>query len=294
MSTPEGMRAERARFSELLEQYFDIAYDDSRMCAGHSSGADKLRDELTELFRLTQQAAQHANLHADAAIADLATLTAQRDAFEADARRYRFLRDDAATTGTYVPEVWSTINHYRAFERLAGDALDNAIDTATSAKSFPIARLREVFAYDENTGALTWKIEKNGRPPGTVAGSKHREGYSVVMVDTVPFMVHRIIFALIHDRWPAAQIDHINCDPSDNRPCNLREATPAENSRNQRIRSNNKSGYKGVFFLRGRWMASIRLDGKHKYLGIFDTAEEASAAYSIVATEAHGQFVRLK
>lgn len=91
------------------------------------------------------------------------------------------------------------------------------------------------------------------------------------------------------------QIDHINCDTLDNRRCNLRYATLAENNRNQRIAKNNTSGYKGVTFekRRGVWRASIAHDGHRYRLGSFPTAEAAAAAYNEASAKLHGNFGRI-
>lgn len=43
---------------------------------------------------------------------------------------------------------------------------------------------------------------------------------------------HRVVFALTRKRSPAGLVDHINGDPADNRPRNLREATREENLHN--------------------------------------------------------------
>lgn len=48
-------------------------------------------------------------------------------------------------------------------------------------------------------------------------------------------------------------------------------------------KSNNKSGFVGVYFHKsaGRWAASITVSGKARHLGLFDTPEEASQAYEM-------------
>jgi len=55
---------------------------------------------------------------------------------------------------------------------------------------------------------------------------------------------------------------------------------------------NNTTGFKGVYLVRstGRFKASIRLAGKHTYLGTFDTKEEASKAYEEAANDHWGEF----
>ena len=52
--------------------------------------------------------------------------------------------------------------------------------------------------------------------------------------------------------------------------------------------TNTKSGYKGVYFQAGKYMASIQYKGASYYLGRFGTAEKASEAYEAKAIELWG------
>lgn len=49
------------------------------------------------------------------------------------------------------------------------------------------------------------------------------------------------------------------------------------------------SKYKGVSPYRGRWQATIRIDGKLKWLGSFDTAEDAARAYDDAVLQYRGR-----
>ena len=90
---------------------------------------------------------------------------------------------------------------------------------------------------------------------------------------------HRIVWAMTYGYWPGHQIDHINGVRNDNRLCNLREATVAQNPQNQRTSPRNASGYPGVSWTTdGKWEAHITVDGRRHHLGLFDTAREAYAA----------------
>jgi len=90
------------------------------------------------------------------------------------------------------------------------------------------------------------------------------------------------------------EVDHANGDTLDNRRCNLRLASRAQNARNSKIHRTNKSGYKGVDFRKRerRWRAQIMFQGKTYHLGYFDTAELAAQAYDAAARMAFGKFAR--
>lgn len=63
-------------------------------------------------------------------------------------------------------------------------------------------------------------------------------------------------------------------------PSTCRWATQEIQCRNQRLRKNTSSTYRGVCFFKriGRWIAYITISGKRKHLGYFDTEEEAAQA----------------
>ncbi len=87
-------------------------------------------------------------------------------------------------------------------------------------------------------------------------------------------------------------VDHINGDTLDNRRCNLRFASAAENIRNSRRRITNTSGFKGVYWntQARKWQADIRVLGKKIYLGRYDDPKEAHEAYCAAALKYHKEF----
>lgn len=100
--------------------------------------------------------------------------------------------------------------------------------------------------------------------------------------------MHRIIMYAL----PGTQIDHINHDTLNNQKSNLRFVTQSQNSINQVIRTNNKTGIKGVFQnKRGSYCAQITKNYKHIHIGTFATKEEAHNAYINVAYKLFGEFV---
>lgn len=72
-------------------------------------------------------------------------------------------------------------------------------------------------------------------------------------------------------------VDHINGNFDDYRKHNLRICNNAENNRNRGLQRNNTSGYPGVGWVKReqKWRARIKVDGKEKYLGLFDNIDDA-------------------
>lgn len=175
----------------------------------------------------------------------------------------------------------------------------------------PIELLRECFDYSPETGELRWKerpVEHFSRPcmrdnwnrqnAGKVITSITGSGYIRVRIYKVCYMAHRVIFAMMTGKEPKAEIDHINRNRSDNRWCNLREASKSENRANASLRKDNQLGVRGVsLFKQGnyvRYVAEICMNGKRRRLGYFSTIEEASDAYKAAADKLHGQFASHK
>lgn len=87
--------------------------------------------------------------------------------------------------------------------------------------------------------------------------------------------LHRLIVNPPEDM----EVDHKNRVKTDNRRCNLRVVTTAENLQNKSVYKNSKSGVTGVRQKpNGRWQAYKYLNGKQMHLGYYDTKEEASQA----------------
>lgn len=139
--------------------------------------------------------------------------------------------------------------------------------------------LREMFRYEPVSGHLIWKA---GKRVGKRAGSQQgKGGYRHVRVGDKYMYEHRIAMLLTLGEIPEdIQIDHVNHDKGDNRLANLRFTTHTQNGRNVKKISTNTTGVTGVTFckLTGKYQAQIHMNGKCKYLGQYDTLEEAATA----------------
>lgn len=107
----------------------------------------------------------------------------------------------------------------------------------------------------------------------------------------VTIFIHQQILS----RRDGMEIDHINGDPTDNRRANLRHATKAQNQMN-RSAVVSGSGFKGVTRNHDNWTATIsrREGGRRirKYLGTFNSKEDAARAYDAAASILFGEFAR--
>ncbi|MBN1358996.1 MAG: HNH endonuclease [Sedimentisphaerales bacterium] len=88
-------------------------------------------------------------------------------------------------------------------------------------------------------------------------------------------------------------VDHINGNGLDNRRCNLRFCTQAQNSRNSRKHSGAKSRFIGIHPHRDKWDVVVTHNRKQHYGGSFDDEVEAAKARDRLALELHGEYARL-
>lgn len=159
--------------------------------------------------------------------------------------------------------------------------------------------IKELVAYDSETGALTWKRRPislfsdanipaeracrtwNTRYFGKPAlQSINSGGYRHGCIFGLFFTAHQIAWCVHHGRWPTGEIDHINGRRCDNRIVNLRDVTALENRRNQTRSSANRSGATGVHWCNTerRWVARIKIGQRTVVLGYFRVKEDAIAA----------------
>jgi len=126
-----------------------------------------------------------------------------------------------------------------------------------------------------------WGKERLLKPQITV------QGYYIVALykngKIKQFIVHRLVYqTFIGDLIKGLVIDHISGVRTENNVENLQQITYRANTIKGELCKNNTSKYVGVSRVKDRynkWLAQIRINGKQKNLGHFDSEEEASAAY---------------
>ena len=161
-------------------------------------------------------------------------------------------------------------------------------------EQLPLERVKELLNYNPETGMFTWRIDRYRVKAGTVAGHLNEKGYYSVRTNKKHHLLHRLAWLYVTGKYPKNFVDHVNGDKTDNRFENLREATKSQNGMNTNIRCTNTSGFKGVSYHKasGKWVAQAKLNYKHYYLGIYPTAEEASAVYNDFVKTHHKEFYK--
>ena len=109
-------------------------------------------------------------------------------------------------------------------------------------------------------------IERSNKP--------RSHGYIQIKVGGKHYLAHRLIM-LAFVGESDQEVDHINRIRHDNRFENLRYCTRRENALNMAMVDNTK----GYTWYRNKWQAYIRINGKQKHLGCFDTEAEARQAF---------------
>ena len=158
------------------------------------------------------------------------------------------------------------------------------------------AEVSEYLAYNPDTGFFTWIKAPNPKQAYRIGqqakGQKHSKGYRQLTFKGKRYLAHRVAWLLMTGEWPPEQIDHINHIRHDNRWTNLRVASHVQNHHNLALHSANKTGFRGVHFHQAaqKFEAYVMYQGKKKYLGLYDTAEEAATIARAERIKLHGDF----
>lgn len=104
-------------------------------------------------------------------------------------------------------------------------------------------------------------------------------------------LMHRVIMKAPKGK----DVDHINRNTLDNRKENLRVCTHAENMRNQKVKYDGFTGFKGVVWNKRnqKYMGQIKFNGKRIHLGYSVDKQELARRYNIAAKKYFGKFALL-
>jgi hypothetical protein len=118
--------------------------------------------------------------------------------------------------------------------------------------------------------------------PGGIYACRHVKRKNIFM--------HRMIMNAPVGKF----VDHIDRNGLNNRRCNLRLCSFAENIRNA-VGWGKTSRYKGVAKRKKdkKWISSIRYNNKFHYLGYFENETDAAKAYDKMARKFFGEFAYL-
>lgn len=170
----------------------------------------------------------------------------------------------------------------------------------------PIDYVLEAVEYVEH-GALIWKERPlhhfpdkramkiwNTKYKGKEAkGSLKHNGYRYIDIWKWSISLHRLIW-FYHNKSidGMLEVDHIDCDRSNNRIENLRLSTPNGNQHNKPLQKNNSSGYKNVYWHNqaNRWVVRVTVNKRAKSFGLYNSKEDANEVAKKARAQLHGEF----
>lgn len=144
--------------------------------------------------------------------------------------------------------------------------------------------LRKIIRYDPDTGLFT-------RTDGSPCGYVMNTGYREISVNNKKWLAHRLAFVYMEDSLPK-YVDHVNQIKDDNRWCNLRPCSHAENMRNTKIRSTSLTGVRNVRLHKrsGLYNVALKITGKVKSLGYYKDLELAALVAEEARYKYYGKF----
>lgn len=141
-------------------------------------------------------------------------------------------------------------------------------------------RLKELFNYNPETGIFTRLTSRGGRRIGDAAGTLNSDGYLGIQIDSSHYKCQRLAWLYVYGVFPIGQIDHKDHIRYHNWIDNLRDTSNADNHKNMKASTRNKSGKLGVHWHKAssKWIARIGYNGKVEHLGSFSNKNDAIIA----------------
>jgi len=157
-----------------------------------------------------------------------------------------------------------------------------------NADSLTPETLRELLAYEPETGVFRWLQKTSRATVGDVAGAVRGRGYLAVCIRGTQHYSHRLAFYWMTGQWPEGVVDHKDGNRKNNAWSNLRDVSKSINGQNQRrATSISTTGLLGAHRCRGKFKAEIVVNRIPIHIGVFDSASLAHEAYLKVKRELH-------
>jgi hypothetical protein len=101
----------------------------------------------------------------------------------------------------------------------------------------------------------------------------------------------RCLHSYLIDCPEGYNVDHINHNTMDNREDNFRVILKKDNLKNRKTKNrNNKSGYRNVSLIEGKYIVQLQVEGKNTRLGSFDDAHKAGVFAEEMRKKYYGEF----
>lgn len=151
--------------------------------------------------------------------------------------------------------------------------------------------------WEEIDSKLYWKVSRGKNRKGNIAGTLKPDGYYVVQLRGINYLVHRLLYQIYHNiekLSPDVIVDHVDGNRKNNNISNLRLANKSENGCNRaRAQKNNTLGYKNIIDQKVSYQVSISKKGHKRYRKSFPTLELALLDRDIKLKEYHEEFMNL-
>ena len=138
------------------------------------------------------------------------------------------------------------------------------------------------------SGTLKFAKHRDKNYVGQEVAKNQRTKRKIVWCSGKSWPVHRIVYYLSRGEWPKGVVDHIDGNPENNKPENLRDVSQSENTRSYGpAHKDSTSDFRGVHWFKRdrRWQAQIFCKGKKYHLGYFDCQKEAALMWNYSALE---------
>lgn len=152
-------------------------------------------------------------------------------------------------------------------------------------------KLKQLLHYCPDTGKFSWLVDRRpGIKAGDEAGTLRDGGYIRIQLDGERRYAAHWAWLYMTGELPVDEVDHIDRNRSNNAWFNLRAATKSQNCANRTTRGSECKGLRGVGKRGKKFVSMIRVNGETRYLGIYETPEQAHAVYATEAAKVFGDF----